>query len=149
MKAFRFRLEPLHTLRTWEEERARVALAQAAAQERRIAGALGAVESRIEEDLAAWRGESGGGSASARIARWRHLLHLERERTDVAAKLVSARRIREAKLKLVIEAHRRVGTLEKLRERQHHAHLAEMIRRDEREAEELFGARFHSRHETS
>ena len=51
MKRFRFRLEPVLTVRNWEEERAKTAYGQALQQELRIAGELRAVEVRIEDPL--------------------------------------------------------------------------------------------------
>ncbi len=80
--------------------------------------------------------------AGDRASRWRHLLLLERDRADTAQKLLSARRIREQKMKLLIDAHRRVQILDTLRTRQRQAHAAEVARREEREIDELVSARF-------
>ncbi len=143
MKAYRFRLESVLTLRNWEEERARTAYAQSLQQERKFIDQLRAVEQRIETDTATMRGAAAGTAAAAdRAARWRHLLTLERERADTTQKLVSARRIREQKMKLLIDAHRRVETLDSLKTRQQQAHAAEAARREEQEVDELVNARF-------
>jgi flagellar export protein FliJ len=143
MKAFRFRLESVLTLRHWEEERARTAYAQALQQERKFVDQLRAVEGRIEQDTVVMRRAAETTTpASDRVARWRHLLTLERERSDTTQKLASARRIREQKMKLLIDAHRRVETLGSLKTRHQQAHTAEAARREERELDELASARF-------
>jgi flagellar protein FliJ len=143
VKRFRFRLEPVLTLRNWEEERAKTAYGQALQQEHRIAGELRAVEVRIEAGVAEWRAQtSRPAHPSERTMRWRHLLTLERERADVAGKLLSARRIREQKMKLLVECHRRVKVLDTLKDRQNQAHLADQRRREEREVDDIVNARF-------
>jgi flagellar FliJ protein len=143
MKGFRFRLEPVLTLRVWEEERARAAYGQSLRQEGRFVDALKAVDARIEESVAEWRRESSvQGPASVRTTRLRHLLGLDRERNDTAQKLVTARRIREQKMKVLIDAHQRVRVLEKLRDQRQQAHLAETRRREEKELDEIVSARF-------
>lgn len=143
MKTFRFRLESVLTLRNWEEERARTAYGQALQQERKFVDQVRAIETRIEQDTTAMRGTAATvAPACDRVARWRHLLTLERERSDTAQKLVSARRIREQKMKLLIDAHRRVQVLGTLKTRQKQAHAAEAVRREERELDELVSARF-------
>ena len=143
MKRFRFRLEPVLTIRNWEEERAQTAYGQALKQEMRLADELRGVDTRIEAGLAEWREHASRPGRPAEITqRWRHLLVLERERADAAAKLVSARRIREQKMKLLVEAHRRVKVLDTLRDRQNHLHHAEQRRREERELDDIVNARF-------
>jgi flagellar protein FliJ len=143
MKAFHFRLESVLTLRNWEEERARIAYGLALQQERKFAGQLRAAEARVEEDMALLRrGESDRVPAGERTSRWRHLLLLERERSDTAQKLQTARRIREQKMKLLIDAHRRVQVLDTLKTRQKQAHVAEAQRREERDLDELVSSRF-------
>lgn len=143
MKTFRFKLESVLTLRNWEEERARTACGQALRQEQRIALELRAVEQRVAESIESWHAESARpGPAREMVQRRSHLHLLERERTDTAQKLLSARRIREQKMKLLVDAHRRVKVLESLRSRQQHVHLAEALRREERELEDLTSARF-------
>lgn len=143
MKAFRFRLESVLTLRNWEEERARTAYGQALQQERKFVAQVQAVEQRIEEDSAVLRNASSTTlPAGERTARWRHLLQLERERNDTAQKLVSARRIREQKMKLLIDAHRRVRVLGTLQTRQKQAHAVAVARQEQRDLDELVSARF-------
>lgn len=143
MKGFRFRLESVLTLRNWEEERARTAYGQALQQERRFVDELRAIEQRIEQDAATIRQTTTTGvQAGERAARWRHLLALERQRADIAQKLVTARRIREQKMKLLIDAHRRTGILDRLKLRQKQAHAAESARREQQEIDELVNARF-------
>ena len=58
MKGFSFRLDPVLTLRVWEEERARTIYTQALRQESRFIEALKAVDTRIEESVAQWRREA-------------------------------------------------------------------------------------------
>lgn len=143
MKRFRFRLEPVLTIRTWEEERAQTAYGQAMKQELRLADELRGVETRIESGVAEWRAQSSLPGHPADITmRWRHLLTLERERADVAAKLATARRIRDQKMKALVDAHRRVKVLDTLKDRQNQAHLAEQRRREERELDDIVNARF-------
>jgi flagellar FliJ protein len=143
MKAFRFRLESVLTLRNWEEERARTAYGQALQQERRFVDQLRVVEGRIEEAMNQLRqAVDGRVQPGERAARWRHLLQLERERSATAEKLVTARRIREQKMKLLIDAHRRVRILDTLKTRQKQAHVAAAAQREQRELDELVGARF-------
>lgn len=143
MKAFRFRLEPILTLRTWEEERARSAYGQALQQERRFIEAVRAAEARIESEVAAWRRESAGTIVpDEREHRWRHLLALERERHDLGQKLLSARRLREQKMKLLVDAHRRVRILATLKGQRQQAHMADERRREEKEIDEIVNARF-------
>jgi flagellar export protein FliJ len=142
MKAFRFRLESVLTIRNWEEERARATYGQALQQERKFVEQLRQVEVRIEQDAAVMRrAAEGPAPAGERVARWRHLLMLERERSDTTQKLASARRIREQKMKLLIDAHRRVQILDRLKARHKEAHVAEAARRDERELDELASTR--------
>jgi flagellar export protein FliJ len=76
------------------------------------------------------------------MQRWAHLLVLERERSETAQKLASARRIREQKMKLLVDAHRRVQVLDNLKSRQRQAHVAESRRREEKELDEIVNARF-------
>lgn len=143
MRAFSFRLEPILTLRTWEEERARTAYGQALQQERRFIEALRAAEKRIDSEVTAWRQASEKTIApDEREHRWRHLLALERERHDIAQKLISARRLREQKMKLLVDAHRRVRILTTLRTQRHQAHMADQRRREEKELDEIVTARF-------
>jgi flagellar export protein FliJ len=143
MRAFRFRLDPILTLRTWEEERAKAAYGQSLQQENRFAQALREVEARIESAVDIWRREYVRPAPAAdRIARWHHLLSLERERADAHQKLLTARRIREQKMKVLVDAHRRVRILENLRTKQKVAHITEGRRRDEKELDELVTARF-------
>jgi len=143
MKTFRFRLESVLTLRNWEEERARTAYGQALQQERKFVDQLRGIEQRIEDGTAVLRQAAATMvPAGERAARWRHLLQLERERSDTAQKLVSARRIREQKMKLLIDAHRRVRVLGTLKTRQHQVHATAAARQEQRELDELVGARF-------
>lgn len=143
MKPFRFRLESVLTLRNWEEERARTAYGQALEVERRVAGALEEIENRFQADLAAFRSAAEKPiSAAARAHHWRHLFSIEQERHQANQRLVGARRIREQKMKLLIDAHRRVMVLRSLRERQAQAHRTEMLRQEEREIGDLIGARY-------
>lgn len=142
MKRFRFRLESVLTIRTWEEERAHTAYGQALKQELRLTEELRGVETRIDASVAEWRAQSARpGHPSDLTLRWRHLLTLERERTDVAGKLVTARRIRDQKMKTLVDAHRRVKVLETLRERQNQAHVVDQRRREERELDDIVNAR--------
>jgi flagellar export protein FliJ len=143
MKIFRFRLEPILTLRSWEEERARSACGQALQQEMRCAEILRAVEAAIESAVEAWRRDfSGAAPAGERAPRWRHLLGLERDRTDAMQRLLSARRVREQKMKALVEAHRKVRVLENVRTKQRQAHVEDARRREEKELDELVTARF-------
>lgn len=143
MKAFRFRLDSVLTLRNWEEERARTAYGLALQQERRFIDQLRAVEARIDRDTTIMRQSAEVAlPAGERASRWRHLLLLERERTDTHQKLLTARRFREQKMKLLIDAHRRVQVLDTLKTRQKQAHAADVQRREERELDELVSARF-------
>ena len=143
MKAFRFRLEPILTLRSWEEERARAAYGQALQQETRFVEALRQADARIEAAVDAWRRElAASAPAGERALRWRHLLGLERERVDIVQKVLSARRIREQKMKVLVEAHRRVRILENLSAKQRQKHFHEAHRREEKELDELVTARF-------
>jgi flagellar export protein FliJ len=143
MRAFRFRLEPILTLRTWEEERARTAYTQALQQERRFVEALRAAEVRIDAEVTAWRRDCEKTIApDEREHRWRHLLGLERERHDIAQKLISARRLREQKMKLLVDAHRRVRILGTLKAQRHQTHMADQRRREEKELDEIVNARF-------
>lgn len=143
MKRFRFRLDPVLTVRTWEEERARTAYSQAVAQEMRIVDELRTVEARIEAGMAEWRERNTRpGHPSEMTSRWRHLLTLERERSDVAARLITVRRIRDQKMKLLVESHRRVKVLDTLKDRQRQEHLVDQRRREEREIDDIVNARF-------
>ena len=143
MKIFRFRLDSVLTLRTWEEERARATYGLSLQQERKFIDQLRAVELRIEQDTAIMRQSAAVAvPAGERAARWRHLLLLERDRADTAQKLLTARRFREQKMKLLIDAHRRVQILDTLRTRQKQAHVADERRREERDLEDLVSARF-------
>jgi flagellar export protein FliJ len=143
MKAFHFRLDSVLTLRSWEEERARTAYGLALQQERKFIDQLRAVEGRIEQDTNVMRQSVEiAVPAGERASRWRHLLMLERERSDTAQKLVTARRFREQKMKLLIDAHRRVKIIDTLKAHQKQAHEAEARRHEEREIEDLVSARF-------
>jgi flagellar export protein FliJ len=131
------------TLRTWEEERARSAYGQSFRQEQRFAASLRDSEGRIEAALSAWHAAPGDRvTAREHMQRWAHLLVLERERSETAQKLASARRIREQKMKLLVDAHRRVQVLDNLKSRQRQAHVAESRRREEKELDEIVNARF-------
>ncbi len=146
MKPFRFRLEPVVTLRNWEEERARAAYGQALGNEERVAAQAREIDARCEADLAACRAAAARPiSAMARAQQWKHLVALDRERADAAQKLAGARRIREQKMKLLIDAHRRVRVLEALRARQQQAHRAAALQREERELGDIVNARHQSR----
>ncbi|RME69294.1 MAG: hypothetical protein D6781_08915 [Verrucomicrobia bacterium] len=139
MKAFRFRLEPLITLRNWEEERARVAFGQAIEHERRIQARLQAVETDLEAGFRAWE--------QARIVReknecWQHLEFLRAERANILGMLEEARREREEKARQLMDAHKRLQTLETLKNKRREAHLAEMRRREELELDDIVSARF-------
>ena len=143
MKRFRFTLEPVMTLRSWEEERARTAYGQAMQQERKFIEQLRTIEQRVEQAATTLRAaETQPIPAGDRAARWRHFLALDRERSDTAQKLITARRIREQKMKLLLDAHRRVRTLDSLKSHQKQAHLAAVRRREELELDEIVSARF-------
>ena len=142
MKTFRFRLEPVVTLRGWEEERARTAYAQALGHEQRVLAQLAEIDARRDADLASYlKAAEKPVSATVRAQQWKYLHALDRERVDATNKLAGARRIREQKMKLLIDAHRRVQILESLRSRQQQAHLAAELRREERELEDIVNAR--------
>ncbi|MGH8021631.1 MAG: flagellar export protein FliJ [Opitutaceae bacterium] len=146
MKPFRFRLEPVVTLRNWEEERARTAYGQALGNEQRVAAQMKEIEAHCEAELAACRAAVAQPiSAVVRAQQWKHLTALDRQRADAAQKLASTRRIREQKMKLLIEAHRRVRVLEALRARQQHAHRAAALQHEERELGDIAAARHQTR----
>lgn len=143
MKTFRFRLDPVLTLRNWEEERARSAYELAVGREEAVARVFRAVAAQIEADLADGRREAGTRIVSSeRTMRWKHLQAQEEERARQAKNLQAARRVREEKMKALIEAHRRVRILEQLRVRRLQAHLTEGRRREEKEIDEVINARF-------
>jgi flagellar protein FliJ len=143
MKRFQFRLDSVLTLRNWEEERARTAYAFAMQQERRLLEQIKELEQRMEAAMAGLRpSDHATIAAGERATKWRHARALERERADTQQKLASARRIREQKMKLLLDAHRRVQVLENLKTRQKQAHLTEMRQREEREIDDFVIARF-------
>lgn len=142
MKKFTFRLESVLTLRNWEEQRAKTAFGKARQDELLIKQSLAESEKRIEADMKALRGGADQTvPAGERALRWRHLVAQDEERLRLVDGLKGARQICEKSRKVLIDAHRRVRILEKLKARQEQTHLAEMRRIEEREIEELIGAR--------
>jgi flagellar export protein FliJ len=108
-----------------------------------IQQSLAESEERIEADMKALRGGTDQKlPAGERALRWRHLVAQDEERLRLVDGLKGARLICEKSRKVLIDAHRRVRILEKLKSRQEQAHLSEMRRVEEREIEELVGARF-------
>jgi flagellar export protein FliJ len=130
-------------LRNWEEQRAKTAFGKARKDELLIQQSLAESEERIEADMKALRGGTDQKlPAGERALRWRHLVAQDEERLRLVDGLKGARLICEKSRKVLIDAHRRVRILEKLKSRQEQAHLSEMRRVEEREIEELVGARF-------
>ena len=145
MKAFRFRLESVLTLRNWDEERARTELAQALARERRYERNLSEIDQLIDQSLASWMEDrQAGGSAAREVGQWAHLNHLDRNRRDLDEKLQAARKFREEKTARLLECRQKRRVIEKLKERQHDAFRKDLQGRLEREIEDLFNARFRS-----
>lgn len=144
MKAFRFRLESVLTLRNWDEERARTELAQALARERRYERSLSEIDQLIDQSLSSWMADrQAGGSAAREVGQWAHLNHLDHNRRDLDDKLQVARKMREDKTARLLECRQQRRVIEKLRERQHDAFRKDLQGRLEREIEDLFNARFH------
>jgi flagellar export protein FliJ len=142
MKPFRFRLESVVTLRNWEEQRARTAYGQALGNEQRVQAQLEEIDARREAGLAACIQKPGTAiSGDLRASQWRHLVALERERADAVRKLAASRRIREQKMKLLVDAHRKLHILENLRARQSQAHRADALREEERDIGDIVNAR--------
>ena len=143
MKAFHFRLESVLTLRSWDEERARTALSQALARERRFEQALGELETMVEQCLASWMAErEAGGPAAREVGQWAHLNHLDRNRRELERKLVAAQRVRDEKTRSLLECRQQRRVIEKLKERHHDAFRKDLQGRLEHEIEDLFNARF-------
>ncbi len=143
MKAFHFRLESVLTLRTWDEERARTALSQALAQERRFEQALSELETMVEQCLASWMAErEAGGPAARGGGQWAHLNHLDRNRRELEEKLVAAQRVRDEKTRSLLECRQQRRVIEKLKEHHHEAFRKDLQGRLEHEIEDLFNARF-------
>jgi len=143
MKAFRFRLESVLTLRTWDEERARTQLAQALARERRYERNISEIDGLIDQALTSWMADRrSGGSAAREVGQWAHLNHLDHNRRDLNAKLQAARQVREEKTAGLLECRQKRRVIEKLKERQHDAYRKDIQGRLEREVEDLFNARF-------
>lgn len=143
MKAFRFRLESVLTLRNWDEERARTELSQSLARERRYERNLSEVDQMIDHSLASWMAErQAGGSASREVGQWAHLNHLDHNRRELNEKLQVARKLREEKTAKLLECRQKRRVIEKLKERQHDAYRKDLQGRLEREIEDLFNARF-------
>ena len=143
MKAFRFRLESVLTLRSWDEERARTALSQALAQERRFEQALGELDSMVEQCLSSWLVErEAGGPAAREVGQWAHLNYLDRNRRELEEKLVAAQRVRDEKTRNLLECRQQRRVIEKLKQCHHDAFRKDLQGRLEHEIEDLFNARF-------
>lgn len=143
MKAFRFRLESVLTLRNWDEERARTELSQSLARERRYERNLAEVDQMIDQSLSSWMADrQAGGSAAREVGQWAHLNHLDHNRRDLNEKLQVARKLREEKTAKLLECRQKRRVIEKLKERQHDAYRKDLQGRLEREIEDLFNARF-------
>jgi flagellar export protein FliJ len=143
MKKFSFSLESVLTLRNWEEQRAQSAFGKARHDELVIRESLSETETRIEEDMADLRDGSGRVlPAGERALRWRHLIALDEVRNKMTETLMGARQNTERARKVLIDAHRRVLILEKLKARKELAHVADMRRAEDREIDELVSARF-------
>jgi len=143
MKAFHFRLESVLTLRSWDEERARMALSQALAQERRFEQALIELDTMVEQCLASWMAErEAGGPVARELGQWAHLNHLDRNRRELREKLGAAQRVRDEKTRKLLGCRQQRRIIEKLKERHHEASRKELEGRLEHEIEDLFNARF-------
>lgn len=143
MKAFRFRLESVLTLRNWDEERARADLTQALARERRFEHSLAEVQRLIEQSLSSWMADrQAGGHAAREVGHWAHLNHLDQNRQELEGKLHAAHRVREEKTTRLLECRQQRRVLEKLKERRHDAFQKDLQGILEREIEDLFNARF-------
>ena len=143
MKAFHFRLESVLTLRSWDEERARTALSQALAQERRFEQALSELDTMVEQCLASWMAErEAGGPAAREVGQWAHLNYLDRNRRELEEKLVAAQRVRDEKTRNLLGCRQQRRVIEKLKERHHDAFRKDLQGRLEHEIDDLFNARF-------
>ncbi|TVR54809.1 MAG: hypothetical protein EA425_01370 [Puniceicoccaceae bacterium] len=144
MRRFVFRLESVLTLRARDEEAARQAFTTAHRQEAKFLDELKVLfEAKTEHLKRMFEIRSSGSTAAAEAGALAGLREQERRLATVYANFQTARRIREQKGRLLIEARKRRRILERLREKQAAAH-AERDRRLEEKALEEAGAR--SRH---
>jgi len=138
MKAFRFRLQAVLTLREQAEQAAQQVCAGACAALDRAAARLRSAEAGIAANEQLWRARLAAGLRAEELEQWRLYAGLLYERrTRMASELAQAReQLEEARRQLLLATRQREA-LERLRHRQRRMHDYEAARAEQKFLDEL------------
>ncbi|MGA2863787.1 MAG: flagellar export protein FliJ [Verrucomicrobiota bacterium] len=138
MKAFRFRLQAVLTLREQAEQTAQQVCAGACVALDQAAARLRSAEAEIAANDQLWRARLAAGLRAEELEQWRLYAGLLYDRrTRMARELAQAReQLEEARRQLLLATRRR-ETLERLRHRQRRMHDYEAARAEQKLLDEL------------
>jgi flagellar FliJ protein len=145
MKAFRFTLQALGTLRQRQEQKAQEQYAQTLAVRRDAAARLKAAEQELSASWEEWRLRLAGGCAAAEAAQAQVFQRLLSQRVDecVIALENAERRVNTA-LQAMLEARRQREIVDKCFERQKAVYQREVARSEQKFLDDLAGRRGNS-----
>jgi flagellar export protein FliJ len=137
MKAFRFRIEAVLTLREQTEQAAQLRCAQAYIAVEAAAGRLRAAEMAIEEAEKTHRAELAVGPRASQMEHLRvYILLLRERRLQLEGKLAEARQRAESAWRDLLGATQQREALERVRSRQKRVHDYESARAEQRTLDE-------------
>ena len=140
MKAFRFRLESVLTLREQAEQAAQQNCARAYAAAEAAAAEVRSAERAIEAAEQAQRAQLAGGSRAGELEHLRaYTVLLQECKRELECALAKARRQAEAAWQQLLVATQQRESLERVRSRQHRAHAYETARAEQRTLDECVG----------
>ena len=143
MRAFRFTLEPVLTLRSREEEAARDSYAEALAFKARTSEALDQAMLYLDTLQAELSEKRQATSKRDDQIMFIQAIRQQRSFCDtMTQRLARAVQLVEVRMKLWLDARRKRQVLEKLKEKRSKLHEAEIRRQEEREIEDLISSRW-------
>jgi flagellar export protein FliJ len=142
MKPFKFSLESVLVLRRREEDAAKAGYAEAVGFRNRCREALEQAMVDLENLQAELSSKRMGPTRRDDHVLYIHAIRQQRDFSfTVSQRLVRAEQLIQVRMQTWLEARRRSEMLEKLREKHRQRHEYESTRKDERELDDLVGAR--------
>jgi flagellar export protein FliJ len=141
MKAFRFTLEAVRTIRQQKEQEAMEQYARALLSRQQVLDLLAAIEQRISRDFTRMRELLAGGCSAGQAAQAQsYHCSLEKHRDDCVAALGVAERRVQAAFQAMLAARQRREMVDVFRDKQHAAH-SRLEWREEQKIQDEFALR--------
>ena len=146
MKKFQFNLEGLLTLREWEEQQARQALALVFKEIERLNRMVEDLSQQLTDAFAAWNENSAHSfSPTDRHALAAQLAGIEKSKEEAVSALQASLEKRQAEMDRLALATRRKKVVENLKQKRLEEYRADEYREEIRENEDLFNSRYNRR----